>query len=106
MFARGKHAIAICQRSGKKVPYRELVDDGYIPGLRVARDERDEAHPQERPVRTKEGIALRRPSPETATDEVAYNAAVGYNDAILYNGGETSLADALFPGQPVFGGGT
>lgn len=91
MFAKGKHAVGICQRSGKKVPLSELVSDGYTPGLMVSKDWRDTAHPQERPVRVTEGIALRRPSPDL--DVEAGDTG-------------TSLADELFPDGGYFGGGT
>ncbi len=91
MFAKGKHAVAYCQRSGEKIPYRKLVSDGYTPGLLVSPEWRDTEHPQERPVRTTEGIALRQPSPD--------------RDVEVGDSG-VSVADALFPGQPVFGGGT
>ena len=91
MFAKGKHAVAICQRSGEKIPYKKLVRDGYTPGLLVSPDWRDTAHPQERPVRVAEGIALRSPSPDRDIEA---------------GGNGQSVADALFPGMPVFGGGT
>lgn len=92
MFAKGKHAVARCQRSGDKIPYNKLVEDGNTPGLKVSPEWRDEKHPAERPVRSKEGIALRRPSPDTDADGSGTPA--------------TNLADELFPGENFFGGGT
>ncbi len=91
MFAKGKHAVGICQRSGRKLPYSQLVEDGDIPGLLVDPAWRDISHPAERPIRTKEAIALRKPAPDTD------------NDGTVPAG---SLADELFPGENVFGGGT
>ena len=92
MFAKGKVAVARCQRSGDKIPYSKLVEDGYTPGLMVSPEWRDTAHPAERPVRLKEGIALRRHSPDI-DDDGSGTAA-------------DNLATELFPGEPVFGGGT
>ena len=92
MFAKGKNAVARCQRSGDKIPYSKLVEDGYTPGLMVSPEWRDEAHPAERPIRMREGIALKRPSPDIDNDGSGTPA--------------TNLAADLFPGQPVFGGDT
>lgn len=91
MFAKGKHAVARCQRSGDKIPYRDLVEDGYKPGLMVSKEWRDIKHPAERPVRVREGIALHRPGHDNENPTEAL---------------PDSIADSLFPGQPVFGGGT
>lgn len=63
-FARGKHALAECQRSGQKMRYRDLVEDGQTPGLRVHPDWYEPRHPQEFPVITHDPQALYRPSPE------------------------------------------
>lgn len=92
MFAKGKNAVGICQRSGKKLPLKQLVEDGDIPGLLVDPDWRDISHPAERPIRTKEGIALRKPAPDTDNDGSGTPAP--------------NLADTLFPNENVFGGGT
>lgn len=63
-YARGTNALAECQRSGKRVPYRDLVEDGHIPGLLVAPDWWEPRHPQEDPPSVKDPVALFRPSPE------------------------------------------
>jgi len=34
-YARGRNAVAECQRSGQKMLYRDLVEDGHVPGLLV-----------------------------------------------------------------------
>lgn len=63
-YAKGKHAIAECQRSGKKMRYRDLVEDGHVPGLLVHPDWWEPKHPQEIPVVIEDPIALYRPAPE------------------------------------------
>lgn len=92
MFATGARAYARCPRCGDKVDYLDLVPDGQVKGQRVCPGCRDDKHPAELPFRTEEGIALKRPAPDTDDD----------------SGGDsgTSVAVALFPGSNVFGGGT
>lgn len=63
-YAKGKRAIAECQRSGQKMLYRDLVEDGHIPGLLVHPDWWEPKHPQEIPPRVDDPIALERPAPE------------------------------------------
>lgn len=42
-----KKAYGECGRSGKRVPLADMVEDGYIPGLLVARDWYEPPHPQD-----------------------------------------------------------
>ena len=63
-YAQGRHAIAEDQRSGAKIRYRDLVEDGHIPGLLVAPDWYEPRHPQEIPVPADDATILWRPSPE------------------------------------------
>jgi len=63
-YARGDRALAECQRSGKRVPYRDLVEDGHVKGLMVAPDWYEPKHPQESPVVATDSSSLHRPSPE------------------------------------------
>ena len=67
-FAKGRNAYGRCMRSGKRVPYSQLVPDGDSPGLLVAPDERDIRHPAKTPPILAEGVALRRPSPDIDDD--------------------------------------
>lgn len=65
MYAEGKKAWGLCQRSGKRVLLRDLVEDGRSPGLLVAPDWYDAPHPlEEEPFKGADRIALYRPSPE------------------------------------------
>lgn len=91
-FAKGTNAVGRCQRSGDKVPYYKLVRDGYRKNLLVSPAWRDTAHPQEKPVRMTEGVALKSPSPDTDADVAAFVPG--------------TLVAALFPGGGYFGGGT
>jgi len=63
-YAKGRHALAECQRSGQKMRYRDLVEDGHVPGLLVHPDWWEPKHPQEIPVSVDDPVALWRPSPE------------------------------------------
>lgn len=63
-YARGKKAVGICQRSGKKVFRQDMLEDGQVPGLLVAKDWWEPRHPQEFPVDAGESMAIYRPSPD------------------------------------------
>lgn len=63
-YAKGRHALAECQRSGQKMRYRDLVEDGHIPGLLVHPDWWEPKHPQEIPPNMDDPVALWRPAPE------------------------------------------
>lgn len=67
-YAKGRHAVAECQRSGQKMRYRDLVEDGHIEGLLVHPDWWEPKHPQEIPVRVDDPVALYRPSPEISIE--------------------------------------
>ena len=67
-YARGRNAIAECQRSGQKMYYRDLVEDGHVPGLLVHPDWWEPKHPQEIPVEIDDPIALYRPAPEISVE--------------------------------------
>ena len=81
-YAKGRNAIAECQRSGQKMRYRDLVEDGHVPGLLVHPDWWEPKHPQEIPVEIHDPIALYRPAPEISVPE-------GYADPENLDGGTT-----------------
>ncbi len=84
-YARGRHAIAECQRSGQKMRYRDLVEDGHVEGLLVHPDWWEPKHPQETPVTVHDPVALYRPSPEISVP-------AGYGDPENLDGGTTPTA--------------
>lgn len=90
-FAKGKWAVGICGRSGKKMLLKDMVEDGDIKGLLVDPAWRDIAHPADKPVDLSEGIALKKPAPDTDNDNP--------------NGAGQSLVDA-WGFTNYFGGGT
>ena len=90
-YAKGRRAVGICARSGRKMLLSQMVPDGQYPGLLVDPDWRDIKNEQERPIDVSDAIALRRPAPDTDDDSA---------------GAGDSLKDALFPDDNVFGGGT
>ena len=67
-YAKGTHAVGICARSGRKMALRDMVPDGEFPNLLVDPAWKDEFHPQKKPVRIEEGIALKKPSPDLDDD--------------------------------------
>lgn len=86
-YAKGRHAVAECQRSGQKMRYRDLVEDGHIEGLLVHPDWWEPKHPQEIPVTVTDPIALYRPAPEISIE-------AGYGDPENLDGGETPTGPA------------
>ena len=48
--------------------YRDLVEDGHVPGLLVHPDWWEPKHPQEIPVQIDDPIALYRPAPEISIE--------------------------------------
>lgn len=67
-YAKGRHAVAECQRSGQKMRYRDLVEDGHIPGLLVHPAWWEPKHPQEIPITVEDPVALHRPAPEISIE--------------------------------------
>lgn len=68
-YASGRHAIAECERSGQKMRYKDLVEDGHVPGLLVHPDWYEPRHPQELPIDTSDAVALWRPAPEKSVPD-------------------------------------
>lgn len=62
-YASGKFAKGTCMRSGKVVPYNDLVRDGHIHNLMVAPDWYEPEHPLETIEPVSDPVALRHPSP-------------------------------------------
>lgn len=65
-YASGKHAFGICDRSGERVPYKDLVTEEWS-GLRVARHWL-EPDPRRLKRQPHDAQALRNPRPEPAED--------------------------------------
>jgi hypothetical protein len=69
-YARGKHAIGICDRTGFEYPLKDLVPEyvnGTETGLLVGRDVADGDHPQNFVGRRRiiDPQALKNPRPDT-----------------------------------------
>ena len=69
-YARGKHALGICDRTGFRYPLSELVyetKNGQRTGFRVGKDVADGDHPQNflGRLRIVDPRSLRDPRPET-----------------------------------------
>ena len=65
-YASGKHAFGICDRSGERVPYKDLVTEEWS-GLRVARQWL-EPDPRRLKRQPHDAQALQNPRPEPAED--------------------------------------
>ena len=105
-YAKGRNAVAECQRSGQKMRYRDLVEDGHIEGLLVHPDWWEPKHPQEIPVTVTDPVALFRPAPEISvptghgdpenldggTTPTTTTAPVAGTINATLTGGETSIA--------------
>jgi hypothetical protein len=64
-YATGRRALAECQRSGARVRYKDIISDGYIPGLLVSKEWYEAPHPLDEPLRDiDDPVALYQPSPE------------------------------------------
>ena len=90
IYAKGRKAVGVCARSGRKMLLSDMVPDGYKKGLMVDPAWRDTAHPAEKPVKTEEGIALKKPAPDIDDD----------------TGGAGGTLASLFDANSYFGGGT
>lgn len=62
-YAKGNHARGMCQQCGDEMSLHRLRIDGQTH-LLVCPDCYDIKHPAERPVRTDDAVALRRPAPD------------------------------------------
>lgn len=97
-FATGRYAIAICDRCGQQARYLDLVPDGYTKGLRVHPWCRDTEHPQEKPFRGEEGIALRHPRPSLDDDSTVIasgTAQAGAPSSITLAASTTNLRSLI-----------
>lgn len=72
-------------RSGQKMPYSDLVEDGQIPGLLVHPDWYEPRHPQELPVDTSDAITLWRPSPEISINEGEFDVLSAWQAWVVAN---------------------
>jgi hypothetical protein len=97
----GRHTIGIDQRTGKKVRYADLVEDGEIKGILTTREERDAEHPQKFARRIPlDRLNIRRPSPEPIIGAVSVIANSG-GSADLWEGNQTALHLSLVMGEVV-----
>ena len=66
-YARGNHALGLCQRCGFQYRLSQLREDGDT-ALLVCSSCYDIEHPAETPIDASEAIVLRRPSPDVDAD--------------------------------------
>jgi hypothetical protein len=97
----GRHTIGIDQRTGEKVRYADLVEDGEIKGILTTRENADREHPQKfaRRVPT-DRLNIRRPSPEPMIGSVTIIGNSG-GSADLWEGNQTALHLSLVMGEVV-----
>lgn len=84
-YAQGKNALAECMRSGQKMRYQDLVEDGQIPGLLVHPDWYEPRHPQEIPIDASDAVVLWKPSPELSVPVGEFDNVVDWEAWIIAN---------------------
>lgn len=67
------------------MPYRDLVEDGQIPGLLVHPDWYEPRHPQELPIDTSDAITLWRPASELSVNEGEFNTLPEWQAWVVEN---------------------
>ena len=82
-YAMGRVAWGLCQRCGIRFMLRDLVFDGYMPGIRVCVGCYDSRHPQEYPVDVTDPEALWRPAPDDAPWDSVISAIVSNGSIAL-----------------------
>ncbi len=65
--------------------YRDLVEDGHVPGLLVHPDWYEERHPQELPIDASDAVAIYRPAPELSVNEGEFDVRSQWDDWIETN---------------------
>lgn len=75
-YAQGRVAWGLCQRCGLRFKLRNLVFDGYMPGIRVCTSCYDGRHPQEYPINVTDPEALWKPAPDDAPWDAVVSATV------------------------------
>lgn len=92
-FASPARTWGECARSGKRMLLKDMVQDGYQPGLMVAPEYYDPVHPQEKlqPIGA-DAIAVKHPAPDLDRPQVvismpAYDLTTDttYRSFISYN---------------------
>ena len=63
-YAKGRHALGECARSGRKMFLNDMISDGYYPNLVVDPAWYEPKHPQEALPSVSDPIVLFRPAPE------------------------------------------
>ena len=90
VYAKGRKAVAISDRSGFRVPYRNLRTEWN--GFRVAPDEYEQKHPQLTPPKNIiDATALFKPRPDNDPENVSFY--IGFN---WFNTNETNLDSTLY----------
>jgi len=82
-WARGRRAWGEDARSGKRLLRKDMIEDGYVPGLLVAPDEYDPPHPQDKPVKVSDAMAIRRPAPRRDKASDVYGPDERFDDEQL-----------------------
>jgi hypothetical protein len=90
VYAKGRKSVAISDRSGFRVPYRNLRTEWN--GFRVAPDEYEPKHPQLTPPKNIiDATALFKPRPDNDPENISFY--IGYN---WFNTNETNLDSTLY----------
>src|SRR5262249_12164779 len=102
-WARGKRAWGEDARSGKRLLRKNMVEDGYVPGLLVAPDWYDPPQEQEKPIKVTDAMALRRPAPRRDKASDIYGPDERFDDEQLVRKPSLAAAVSLGPFSIVAG---
>lgn len=82
-YAPGTRAWGLCKKCGLRFLLRDLVFDGYYPGLRVCNGCYDDKQPQEFLIDVTDPEALWKPSPEDGPSAPILTGYASYNTVYL-----------------------
>ena len=82
-YAKGRRAWGECQRSGRRMLRKDMVKDEYVKGLLVDPAWKELEHPQDKPLRIEDPIALRRPATRRDKASDVYGPDERVNDNTL-----------------------
>jgi len=92
VFAPGKLAISICQRCGFKHPYKEMREDGNIPGLYVCAECYDHIDPYKLPPALPDAFVLHHARPDLKISDVPTSITLFDGEILL-----TDTQDTFVP---------
>lgn len=69
-YAKGKYALGECGRSGKILPLKDMVEDGYIKGMLVSKEYYEAPDPSLHYQPKTDAVALERTAPRADGSDI------------------------------------